>query len=71
MPPATKTTSFPSAAATGQFVPNGPRMPMESPFFSSSIPFVTAPTARVVWTSACGTPGSPLMEIGTSPMPQT
>ena len=27
---------------------------MESPFFSSSIPFVTAPTARVVWTSACG-----------------
>ena len=57
MPPATKTTSFPSAAsATGQFVPNGPRMPMASPF-RLPIPFVTAPTARVVWTRLAGRAG--------------
>ena len=37
MPPATKTTSFPSAAATGQFVPNGPRTPRCRPSSARSI----------------------------------
>ena len=69
MPPATTTTSPPTAASTGHALPNGPRTPSTAPGFAAQIASVTAPTARTVWTS--GPSASPETEIGTSPMPKT
>ena len=68
MPPATTTTSWPSASATGHAVPNGPRTPRTSPGFAAQIASVTAPTARTVCTTA---PSPPMLltEIGASPAP--
>src|SRR5215510_11974036 len=70
MPPATITTSLPSASSTGQLAPNGPRRPTASPRLSLPIAFVTAPTARTVCVIAPGFAGSPLIETGTSPTPK-
>ena len=69
MPPATMTRSAPSAASTGQAVPNGPRTPSTSPGRTAQSARVTWPTARTVCTSGPGSVGSPLIEIGTSPTP--
>ena len=65
------TTSRPSAASTGQLLPNGPRTPIAAPSVSPRMALVTAPTSRVVCTSVSGRSGSPLIEMGTSPTPNT
>ena len=68
MPPATITTSRPSASSTGQWLPNGPRTPsIVARLGARRSPRVAAPTARTVCTSRSGAAGSPLIEIGTSP----
>ena len=64
------TRSRPSAASTGQGVPNGPRTPTVSPGRTSRSARVTAPTPRMVWTSRRGRAGSPLIEIGDLPDPE-
>ena len=64
IPPATITTSPPSAWASGQAVPNGPRTPRASPGPTRHSAFVAGPTARIVCTF-----GSALSEIGSSPDP--
>ena len=69
MPPATITTSPPSAARTGQLVPYGPRTPTALPRPRVHSAWVTAPTSRMVCSTGPGRGGSPLIEIGTSPMP--
>src|SRR5512143_3723393 len=71
MPPAISTTSCPCAWCTGQEVPNGPRRPTHEPFCSFCRAREVAPTARIVCTSCSGRAGSPLIEIGTSPTPNT
>jgi hypothetical protein len=68
MPPATTTTSQPSASGSGHGLPNGPRTPSVSPGCAPQIAWVTAPTARTVWTTAPSSP-MPLIEIGASPTP--
>ena len=47
-PPATMTTSEPTASSTGQPRPNGPRTPIVSPAFSRVSASETLPTARMV-----------------------
>src|SRR5215475_9301943 len=69
MPPATITTSPPSAACTGQLVPYGPRTPIWCPVCAEHSACVTAPTSRMVCSTGPAAVGSPLIEIGTSPMP--
>src|SRR5574338_36058 len=71
MPPATITTSFPSAWSTGHPTPNGPRTPISSPADNRRMACVTEPTARVVCSRRPGLPGSPLIESGISPAPGT
>ena len=58
------TTSEPSAAATGQLVPNGPRRPIVAPVSSIAIAPLTAPTSRTVCTNASLFARSPLTLIG-------
>src|SRR5579875_2688126 len=69
MPPAMTTTSLPSARSTGQLVPYGPRTPIWSPGRAAHSAWLTAPTSRIVCSTGPGDDGSPLIEIGTSPMP--
>src|SRR4051794_40601941 len=69
MPPAATMTSPPSASASGQDRPKGPRTPSTSPARAAQIAVVARPTARTVWTSVAGAAGSPLIEMGTSPAP--
>src|SRR5215472_6259171 len=69
MPPATITRSPPSAAATGQDVPYGPRTPTCCPGRSAHSAVVTWPTSRIVCRTSVFVLGSPLIEMGTSPMP--
>src|ERR1039458_6019198 len=69
MPPANTSTSAPSISPIGQGRPNGPRTPRTSPKGASQIACVARPTARTVCTSGPSPPGSPLIEIGTSPVP--
>ena len=52
-------------------MPNGPRTPTQAPFESFCMARVVAPTARIVCTTSSGRAGSPLIEIGTSPTPNT
>ena len=51
------TTSEPSAASTGQPVPNGPRRPTIAPASSAASAPLTAPTSRTVWTNVPRPPG--------------
>src|SRR5215470_14416362 len=69
MPPATITRSPPFAAATGQDVPYGPRTPTCCPGCSAHSALVTGPTSRIVCRTWLLRAGSPLIEMGTSPMP--
>ena len=62
--------SLPPLSASGQAVPNGPRNPSASPGFSRVSARDTSPTARTVWISGPGMPGSPLTLTGISPMPK-
>ena len=49
-------------------MPNGPRRPTSWPTRAEHSAALTAPTARIVWVSACE-PAVPLTETGISPMP--
>src|SRR6476620_2042983 len=69
MPPATRATSPPAPSDTPQPRPYGPRTPSRSPGAASHRALVTQPTSRTVWVRVPGRPGSPLIEIGTSPTP--
>src|SRR6516225_4396588 len=69
MPPATITTSPPSASSTGQQVPYGPRTPTRSPGSRAHSAWVAIPTSRMVCSTGPPAAGSPLIEIGTSPVP--
>ncbi len=70
IPPATTTTSTPCSCSVGQGRPKGPRTDSRWPTDASQIACVAIPTARTVWTSGPGRSGSPLIEIGTSPVPK-
>ncbi len=69
MPPATKTTSPPRPDVTSHPLPNGPRMPSTVPGAAWTRAWVTAPTSRIVCSSRSVRAGSPLIEIGASPVP--
>ena len=55
----------------GQLVPYGPRTPIRCPGCTEHSACVTAPTSRMVCSTGPAADGSPLIEIGTSPMPGT
>ena len=69
MPPPTTSTSDPSASATGQPTPNGPRTPTIAPGSRRHRLRVVAPTARNVCRRSAAAVGHALTEIGTSPAP--
>ncbi len=54
----------------GQWDPNGPRTPMESPGLSLAMARVTVPTSRTVCISGPSVTGSPLIDTGISPTPK-
>src|SRR5579875_1106835 len=53
----------------GQWVPYGPRTPTAAPGPRAHSACVTGPTSRIVCSTGPSPPGSPLIEIGTSPTP--
>src|ERR1700746_3854356 len=69
MPPAMITTSPPSASSSGQQLPYGPRTPTRSPGSRAHSARVAIPTSRMVCSTGPPAAGSPLIEIGTSPVP--
>src|SRR6516162_2119033 len=71
MPPATITTSPPSASSSGQQEPYGPRTPTRSPGSRVHSAWVAIPTSRMVCSTGPPAAGSLLIEIGTWPMPNT
>src|SRR6516225_9807608 len=69
MPPAMITMSPPSASSSGQQVPYGPRTATRSPGSRAHSAWVAIPTSRMVCSTGRPAAGSPLIEIGTWPMP--